>query len=404
MFHPSKTQSKKVFHVSTFRPEKCGIAYWTEDKINYLHMAHPTTRNRVIAVNGFRSVSDYGDMVDFAFERNDLGDYVKAAEFVNKDPDAKAVWIEHEFGIFGGMVNPPVSLRENLPVGNYLLNFLDNLDRPTGITCHTVLKDAHKNKDATARRDVFRQIVKRVNHVVAISSTARDILVGEYGVDSKKVTTIYHGTHDFAENQEHAKKVLGLEGRFVISTVGLVRKKRGMEHVIRALPRVVEDHPEIVYVIAGATHPKEKVDGREPYREELEKEVQRQGLQKNVVFVNKELPQNSLLRHIAASDIAVTPYGDPRQVSSGVLSYCVGLGVPVISTPFLYAEEVLGEGRGVVLSDFGNSDSISNAIRSLLENPERIFKMKENMAPIQDSMRWQNVAKVYHRLQEQIIG
>lgn len=399
----SKSSGEVVYHLSTFRPEKCGIAYWTEDKINYLHDLDASLRNRVIAVNGFRQTYEYGDMVDYTFQRDDIEDYRRAAEFVNKNLEARLVWIEHEFGIFGGTHKNSLTGQESR-TGSHLKAFLEEVDRPVGITLHTVLKDAEENELTLARKKVLLEVLDQVDRVVAISNMAKKILETEYEVSPDKIETIYHGVHDFKETTEQAKKILGFEDRFVLSTTGLIRKKRGMEHVIRALPEVVDKHPEVLYVIAGATHPKEVVGGIDVYRGELEREVFSRGLESNVLFVNKTLPLNSLLRYIQASDVCITPYSAPNQISSGVLSYCVGLSKPVISTPFMYAREVLGQGRGIILSDFGNSDSIAKAILGLMEDGERIERIKDNIRPFRGQMRWINVAKAYHRVERELIN
>lgn len=390
----------KIYQLSTFRPEQCGIASWTEDTINYCHKVDPSLPNRVIAVNGFRSKSEYGDFVDFCIDRDDEEEYVRAAEFVNQNSGIELVNIQHEYGIFGGeRINGHA-------IGNYVLSFLDTLEKPKMITCHTVpsQRTAQDTKLFSRRKEVLTQILGKVDKGIVISNVAKDILVNEYGTDPEKLEVILHGTHDFDESYEDSRSILGLEGKFVVSMVGLVRKKRGIEQVIRALQPVVEVEPNFVYVIAGKTHPKEIIDGEEPYRDYLKKEVARLGLEDHVMFVNRYLPLASLLRFIQASDVCITPYTDPRQISSGVLSYNVGLEKPVISTPFLYAKEILAEGRGVVLPDFDNPESISKAIIDLIEHPEKIKIIKENIRPFKGQMNWMNVAKRYVDIEKQVIS
>jgi len=288
-------------------------------------------------------------------------------------------------------------------MGDYALDFLDKTKKPKLITCHTVLKDAEQDKQANERKKVLQKIFPKTDEIIVISNTAKNILIDEYNIDSNKINVILHGVHDFNETTEHAKKLLGLEDRFVISMVGLVRKKRGFEYVIRALPPVAEKYPEILYVIAGSTHPKEIERNREPYREFLEKEVRKLKLEDNVLFVNQYLTLNSLLRHIQASDVGITPYTDSRQVSSGVLSYNLGLEKPVISTPFLYAQEILADGRGIILPDYNNPESISDALMDLLNNREKIQKIIKKIKPFKEQMRWPNVAKKYIEVEKRLI-
>ncbi len=392
----AKTISKTIYQLSTFKPEQCGIAAWTEDKINYSHGVNPNLRNRVIAINGFRIQSEYADPVDLCIERDKREDYPLAADFVNERGDLAS--IQHEFGIFGG--------ERGKFIGDYILDFLDRLEKPVMMTTHTVLGDVGDDESDQKRKEIFREILPNIDHVIAISNTARDLLIKEYGINPEKVTMIHHGVHDFEETPEHSRKIIGgLENRFLLSTVGLIRSIRGFEHVIRALPRVVEKHPDLLYMIAGKTHPKEFAeDGSEPYRMGLQKEVQDLHLENNVIFINQWLPLNILLRHIQASDMAITPYRDPKQVSSGILSYNLGLSKPVISTPFAYAKEILADGRGIVLPDFNNPESISEALLEVLDNRELVTQMKERIKPLKEEMMWSNVAKKYIGVEKKLMN
>ncbi len=381
--------TKKVLQVSTFRPEQCGIASWTEDVINYCHNEDPSLRNRVMVMNGFRDSSEYGDFADIILHKNDRDAYTSAAKKVNMDDEIGVVSVQHEFGIFGDPKGREFT-------GEFLFDFLDALKKPVITTCHTVPSKTSKDPKSQRRREALAGILTRSDKILAISETAKNLLIDEYGVDPEKVRRIYHGVHTFNETPNHSKQVLGLEDRFVLSTVGLVRKKRGIEDVIRALPDVVERHPEILYVVAGKAHPKEiESNGREPYRELLVSETRRLDLEKNVSFVDNYLPLSSLLRHINASEICITPYTEPGQVSSGVLSYGMGLLKPVLSTPFLYAQEVLADGRGIILPDFENPESIAIALLDALGDTGRLREMERKIEPFVEQMRWPNVAKIY---------
>ena len=388
-----------IYNLSTFRPEQCGIASWTEDKINYSHKVDPTFRNRVIAVNGFRRKNEYSDFVDFCIDRDNLEEYISAAKFLNSNPNSEVIGIQHEFGIFGGKeINGG-------RVGDYLLEFINHLKKPIVTTCHTALDTPLNENDAPVfdeRKKVLTEILSKSNKIIAISNTAKEIFVN-YGIEAEKIEVILHGTHKFDELPEHSKKILGLEKKFVMSMVGLVRQKRGMEYVIQSLPLVIEKYPNFLFVISGKTHPKEFIGNKEPYRDFLKSEVSKLKLEKNVLFVDRYLPLNSLLRYIQASYLCITPYTDSRQTSSGVLSYSIGLGKPVISTPFNYAKELLSDGKGVILSDFNNPDSMSKAILNLLDNPEKIQNIKEKIAPLKEDMLWENVAKKYIKIEKSLI-
>lgn len=388
-----------VYNISTFRPEQCGIASWTEDKINYSHGIDPSFRNRVIAVNGFRRKNEYSDFVDFCIDRDNLEDYTTAAKFLNNNPNSKVVGIQHEFGIFGG------DEIKGKRIGNYILEFINNLKKPIVTTCHTALENPINEEDVPVfneRKKILTEILSKSKKVIAISNTAKEILT-DYGIDSKKIEVIMHGVHKFNESPESSKKILGLENKFVMSMVGLVRQKRGIEYVIQSLPPVAKKYPNFLFIISGKTHPKEFVEEKEPYRNFLKSEVSKLGLEKNVLFVDRYLPLNSLLRYIQASDLCITPYTDPRQTSSGVLSYSIGLEKPVISTPFKYAKELLSKGRGIILPDFNNPDSMSKSILCLLDNPEEIKNIKEKIGPLKEEMLWENVAKKYIKIEKSLI-
>lgn len=379
--------------MSTFRPEMCGIATWTEDVINYCHKEDPDLKNRVLVVNGFRKKSEYADFSEFYIERHGFEDYSRVAKEINEDSSIGVVSIQHEFGIFGGNM------------GDYLLEFLDHLKKPKLLTLHTVPRYEEKDQKTIDRKIVLGKILPKVDQLMVISETAKNILINEYNAEPSKINVILHGVHPFDETTIDSKKILDLEDKFVFSTVGLVREKRGLEQVIRALPSVVEKHPNIIYLIAGTTHPREiEENGREPYREQLEVEAKDLGVEKNVVFVNNYLSLNSLLRHIKASDVCITPYTFPGQISSGVLSYCVGLDKPVISTPFLYAKEILSEGRGIVLSKFNDPESISSAMNYLLDKPQKIVEIKRKIEPLKNEMLWSNVARKYIEVEKKLMS
>ena len=395
------TNTEAVYHISTFRPEKCGIAYWTEDKINYLQKVDPGLRNKVIAINGFRKISEYADAVEKVINRDVRSDYPKIAEHINNDPEARMAWIEHEFGIFGGESLLPDG-SEKIRDGHYILDFLENIDKPVGLTTHTVLKD--NDPKTKIRKNTLINILNRVDRIVAISDTAKNILVNDYKINPEKIERIYHGAHEFPESTEQSKKILGLQDKFVLSTPGLLRENRGIEYAIQALPEVIDKHPDVIYIIAGATHPREMQGSREPYRESLEKIAKENNIEKNVLFVSRSLSSESLLRYIQASDIGIIPYKKPGQISSGVLTYFIGLNKPVISTPFPYAQEILSEGRGVILRDYRNPESIKNALLNILDNRDCIQEMKININEFRDKLMWPNIARTYHRIEKELIG
>jgi len=385
---------EKVYTVSTWQRE-CGIASWTSDQIEYARRADPSLVHRVIAVDPVRRI--YNGDVEFDIRRDVKADYKRAAEQVNQNSNG-VVSIEHEFGIFGGA--------RGKWMGDYLLHFLANLEVPTMITCHTLLGESRDDPDSNERKQIFREIIPYVQKFIAISHTARRILTEQYGIHNDRIRVIYHGAHEFPETKEQARKKLEdtvpeIRGRILTGTFGLVRRVKGIEHNIRALPQIIDKHPELIYAVVGETHPGEMEDGRELYRESLQKEVEVLGLENHVLFINQFLPRTDLLRWMKAADLFMATYGDPHQISSGPTSYCVGLGTPVIATPFVYAKELLAEGRGILLPTLDPEflpSVIAEKVKDFLnDREERTEEIIRSIKPFKrrETLMWPDVAQVY---------
>jgi len=368
----------KILQVSTYFPEKCGLASYTEDLARYCQRVDNTFGQGVIAINGHREPSEYGEPVDFLIDKHERRDYIEAADYANEDEDVVAVSLQHEFGIFGG------------EDGEYVLDFVSRLRKPLVTTFHT-----SKARETPNRKRILEELIALTNKVVLISYASKEIFEKNYGADPKKVEVIHHGFHNFSEPEEHCKRILSLEKKAIMSTVGLVRRARGIEFAIEALPYVVEKHPDCLYVVAGSSHPNEvKAQGGDKYRGELMERVDKLKLQNHVRFVNRYLSLEHLLRYIQASDICITPYRDMEQTSSGVLSYSIGLMKPVVSSPFRYAREILGNGRGLI-AEAENPRSFAEQINLLIENPDLVKSIRERLKGYREHMKWDNVAKRY---------
>jgi len=386
---------EKVYKVSTWQRE-CGIASWTSDQIEYARKADSSLVHRVIAVDPERRI--YNGDVEFDIRRDVKKDYKKAAEQVSQNPNGTVVSIEHEFGIFGG--------EKGKCMGDYLLHFLENLEVPAMITCHTLLGESRDDPDSNKRKQIFREIIPHAQKFIAISHTARRILTEQYDVPNDRIRVIYHGAHEFPETKAQARakienEVPEIRGRTLAGTFGLVRKVKGIEHNIRALPQIIDRHPELIYVVVGETHPGEMENGREPYRESLQKEVANLGLENNVLFINQFLPRTDLLRWMKAADLFMAAYGDPHQISSGPTSYCIGLGTPVIATPFAYTKEILAEGRGILLPTFDPEllpSAIAEKVKDFLnDREERTKEIIRSIEPFKrrEPLMWSDVAQAY---------
>jgi len=340
-------QGRTVVFVSTYPPVQCGIATFTRDLANAVELHGWTPL--VIPVD--KGDVDYADQrVIWRIRKERVEDYEQAAHFLNRLQPA-AVSLQHEFGLFAG------------EMGEEVLRFVRALRVPLFVTLHTI---EPQPRDIMKR--ILRELVTHAQGVMVMSHTAIRLLKQVYHVPTHHVRTIPHGAPDVPfTSTEVAKSRLGLEGRKIVSTFGLISRGKGIEDVITALQDVVPHHPDVLYLILGQTHPNVRAYEGESYRESLLELVEQLGLQNNVRFVNSYLTQEALLRYLAATDIYITPYPNPGQISSGTLTYALACGCAVVSTPYLYAQELLADGRGVLVP-FRNPKAIAEALNRLLND------------------------------------
>lgn len=282
-FMPSEYSIYKprICFVATYVPKECGIATFTNDLLIHIDKHNPLIPSSVIALNGKDETYNYPKEVKKIIRMEVRDDYKKAAEFVNNS-DIEVVSVQHEFGIFGG------------DMGEYILDFLENLKKPVVITFHTVLPNP-----SFKMREIVRKIAYNCDSIVVMTKIGRDILKEYYGITPRKVEIIHHGVpFVYLRPTEFAKKRLGLEKNIVLSTFGLLSRGKGLEYVIYALPSIVRDYPEVVYLIIGQTHPNVKKQEGESYREFLKNEAERLGVAENVKFVNKFLSLKELLEYL----------------------------------------------------------------------------------------------------------
>ena len=341
---------KRVAFIGNYLPRQCGIATFTTDLSDAFSEQFPNIDSMVIAMNDVPEGYPYTEEVRYELRENSLFDYERAANFLNQHA-VDAISLQHEYGIFGGKW------------GKYILTLLRNVNAPVVTTLHTVLE-----KPTPEQLDVMREIARLSNRMVVMSEHSRRDLIKIYGVPDHKIDFIPHGIHDvpFVDPGFHKDK-FGAEGRPVLMTFGLLSRNKGLEYVIEALPAVVEQHPDLLYLVLGATHPHVVAFEGESYREELQARVRELGLQNNVLFNDQFVTLKDLKEYIGAANIYITPYLDPEQVVSGTLAYTVGAGKAVIATPYRYAKELLADGRGLLVP-FRDSDAIAEKILYLLEN------------------------------------
>ena len=376
----------RVAYVSSYSPRQCGIATFTEDltrSIDELRLLAPSV---IVAINDPGSHYNYGKEVVWPIEEDNIETYNQAADHLNCS-NIDLVNVQHEFGLFGGAW------------GEYLLRFLKKLDMPVVTTMHTTLSpDARilqSPENSTTHGKVVRAIARASSTIVVMTNMAAKILHDNYRIKRDEITIIPHGSPSFSfVPSDSVKKTLGLEGRTVLSTFGLLSQDKGIQHAIKALPDIVKDHPDILYLIIGVTHPQVRLHEGEKYRKSLKRIVDKLGLRDNVRFYNRFLSKDELIHYLQATDIYICPYIQRDQLSSGTVTYALSAGKPIISTPFHYAEELLAEDRGI-LCKFSNPQSITDGIKQLLDNPEKKAHIEKLAYEHGQSMTWPRVASKY---------
>lgn len=374
----------KIALIGNYPPRKCGIATFTKDlndgfKTNGISTA-------VVAMNDGLNQYNYPSDVVFEIEQNDLASYINAAEFLHTNK-FDAVILQHEFGIFGGQD------------GKHIIQLLKRLRMPVITTMHTILDNPSENQ-----RHVVNELARLSNKIVSISAKGVDLLSDVYGVVAEKSTHIHHGVHEIAnQDVEGLKKKLGVENKQVLLSFGLLSKNKSIEVVINALTEVVKKHPDIVYIIVGATHPHVIKHEGEDYRHSLIRLVKKLGLEKNVLFINRFVSNDELFSYLKMCDIYVIPYLGEKQISSGTLIYTMGAAKPIISTPFWYAKEMLADNRGM-LFDFKDSEQLSGKINLLLDDEDLRNTIAQNAFDLAKECYWPEIGIKYNELAAELIN
>jgi len=371
------SSAKRIGYFSTYPPRECGIANFTKDLIDAIYDLN-RFKHSVIAINEKGALYDYDRRVKWNIDRDDAEDYVKAAEYVNSS-NIQLLVVQHEFGLYGG---------DN---GEHIKLFLENVKKPVITTLHTV----QPNFDKKAI-EVLKYIVERSEAIIVIAHAAIDMLKRQ-GIPYKKCIVIPHGCPSIdCTNNKSVKESLGLEDRLVASTFGLISSGKGIEYAIRALPEVIKKEPQIIYLIIGETHPEVRKHEGEKYRNELTRLVGELGLEEHVRFTNRFITKRELIKFLQATDIYITPYISPNQISSGTLVYALGAGKAVVSTPYYHAMEVLSNERGI-LCRFEDSASIAEGINRLLDENFR-REIQKRAYKYSRRFLWKNVARKYLNL------
>ena len=378
----------KIAYIGTYPPRECGIGTFTRNLLISMINNHETNRNSnegfVVAMNDHDLTYDYPEEVKLTIGQEHQRDYIRAVKFINIS-GADICILEHEFGIFGG---------DN---GIYILPLLHRLEIPLIVTLHTVVKAPSYNEKA-----ILQEICKMANKIVVMSQKAIGFLISIYNVPEEKIVFIEHGVPDIQFNREQSKKKYRLENKKLLLTFGFVSRNKGIETAIKALPDVVEKYPETLYMILGKTHPNVLRYSGEEYRNYLRRLIKSLNLENHVFFLNEFIDQKELFKYLSASDIYITPYLNEAQITSGTLSYAIGVGSAVISTPYWHAQELLAEGRGR-LFNFNDSEELSNILLELLDKPDVLEDIRKKAYSYGRKITWPKIGKEYIALTEKIL-
>ncbi|MBC7527089.1 MAG: glycosyltransferase family 4 protein [Chthonomonadaceae bacterium] len=371
---PTDFTPRSIAFFANYVPRQCGIATYTKDIRNAVAAIEPGMDCPVIAVTDRPGEYAYPPEVRFELDQQDKDAYRRAAEFINTR-NVDAICIQHEFGIFGGND------------GEYVLEFIQHLRIPLVTTFHTILKEPSPNQ-----RRIMDSLIKASGRLVVMSEKGKTFLKEIYKAPEDKIDIIPHGIPDMPfVDPNFYKDKFDVEGKQVLLTFGLLSPNKGIENVIRALPQIIEADPDAVYVVLGATHPNLVRESGEVYRESLVSLAKDLGVADHVRWFDQFVSLDDLKEFIGATDIYITPYLNPAQITSGTLAYSFGCGKAVISTPYWHAEELLAEERGILVP-FGDAESIAREVISLLKDNRKRHTMRKKAYGLGRSMIWSEVA------------
>jgi glycosyltransferase involved in cell wall biosynthesis len=376
---PGLSLPMRVAVVGNHLPRQCGIATFTTDLCDAIAVEYGAAAVLVVAVNDQQSRYGYPARVQFEVTEGDLSSYQAAADFLNSSR-VDLVCLQHEYGIFGGKS------------GSYVLRLLQNLKMPVVTTLHTVLREPDIDQLI-----VMQEIAEHSDRLIVMSEHSSQFLQDVFRVPGEKIELIPHGIPDlpFAE-PAYYKDSLSTKGKTVLLTFGLLSPNKGFESVIQALPRILSRHSNVVYMIAGATHPHVRRREGDRYRLQLQALAKELGVEENVVFHNRFVTPQEMVSLVGSADIYVTPYRHEAQAVSGTLAYALGAGKAIVSTPYWHAAELLDDGRGALVP-FEDPAAIADTVIRLLDNDAARQAMRKRAYLYARRMVWDRVAQSYMR-------
>jgi glycosyltransferase involved in cell wall biosynthesis len=378
--HPAAVGHHSVAYVGTYPPKECGIATFTMDCVNSTDLCG--WRSFVIPVDSADGLNRYTDSkVLTTVDKDSLSDYTRVSSVLT-NAGIEVLCIQHEYGIFGGQD------------GEFIIEMARASRIPVVVTLHTVLP-----QPSDSQRRIIKDLEKHVSAFIVMAKTAVDLLRSSYGVSPGKIHVIPHGAPVVPFRADKGTKAqFGLEGRRVLSTFGLIGPSKGIEDAIAAMPAIVDKAPDALYMILGQTHPSIKAREGERYREQLIDQVNTLGLADNVRFVDKYLSLQELLDYLLATDVYITPYyANPNQITSGTLAYAITAGKVIVSTPYLYAKELLAEERGF-LYPFRDVAELSRLTAAVLTDNALFETTRRKAYAYGQAMTWPTVGLRYARL------
>lgn len=370
----------RIAFLGDYPPRLCGIATFTHDLCDAVSSQAPESECLVVAVSDRADGYEYANQVRVEIQERDIESYRQAADYLNFN-NIDTLCVQHEFGIYGGRA------------GGHILALLNEVRMPVITTMHTLLE----NPDPDQRR-VTLGLIKRSDRVIVMAHKGKEILQRVYGAPAEAIDVVPHGIPEVPfSDTGRVKKQFGLSDRRVLLTFGLIGPGKGIEYAIQALPGIVRRHPNVVYVVLGATHPHLIARDGERYRLRLQHMAEDLGVSKHIIFDNRFVTIDELRDFIAATDIYLTPYISESQITSGALAYVYGSGHAVVSTPYWHAKELLNDGKGVLVP-FRDAAAIAEGVCGLLEEPERMNAMKTTAYAVGRTMLWPAIADQYLKI------